>query len=301
MRMTPDRNRKKRGLTRRRFLFGGFAVAGLSAPATLSYAASEASSRLALTHYAPKPSAWPAGRRLSITVIADLHVGGPNLGRERVREVVELANAQQSDLIVLLGDYVATHAFVTERVPYDVWAGELGALKAPLGTWAVLGNHDWRVGASAVRRALSGAGIPVLENDVVRLGEGASRFWLAGLGDQLAYKIGHSRYVGVDDLPGTLRQVTGAEPLILLAHEPDIFTRVPDRVALTIAGHTHGGQVRLPLIWPVFVPSAYGARFAYGHIVEQSRHMIVSGGIGTSIVPARLGIPPEIVRIQLGG
>lgn len=299
--MSPDRNRNKRGLTRRRFLFGGFAVAGLSAPATLSYAATEASSRLTLTHYAPKPPAWPAGRRLSITVIADIHAGGPNLGRERVREVVELANAQRSDLIVLLGDYVATHHFVTERVPFEVWAGELGALKAPLGTWAVLGNHDWRVGAAAVRRALNGAGIPVLENDAVRIGEGASRFWLAGLGDQLAYRIGHRRYVGVDDLPGTLRQVKGEEPLILLAHEPDIFTQVPDRVTLTIAGHTHGGQIRVPLIWPAFVPSAYGARFAYGHIVEEGRHMIVSGGIGTSIVPARLGIPPEVVRVQLGG
>jgi uncharacterized protein len=71
-------------------------------------------------------------------------------------------------------------------------------------------------------------------------------------------------------------------------------------VALTLAGHTHGGQIRLPLIWPAFVPSAYGARFAYGHIVEDDRHMIVSGGIGTSEVPLRLGVPPEILRVELG-
>ena len=75
---------------------------------------------------------------------------------------------------------------------------------------------------------------------------------------------------------------------------------MPDRVALTLAGHTHGGQIRLPMIWPTLVPSHYGARFAYGHIVEAGRHMVVSGGLGTSIVPVRLGVPPEIVHIEIG-
>jgi uncharacterized protein len=83
-------------------------------------------------------------------------------------------------------------------------------------------------------------------------------------------------------------------------HEPDIFPRVPARVALTLAGHTHGGQIRVPFIWKHFVPSRYGARYAYGHVVEHERHLIVSGGLGTSIIPARLGVPPEIVHIELG-
>ena len=86
--------------------------------------------------------------------------------------------------------------------------------------------------------------------------------------------------------------------MILLAHEPDIFTKVPERVALTIAGHTHGGQIRLPMMQPLCTPSAYGARFAYGHIIESGRHMIVSGGLGCSGVPLRLGVPPELVRIR---
>jgi predicted MPP superfamily phosphohydrolase len=98
----------------------------------------------------------------------------------------------------------------------------------------------------------------------------------------------------------TLAQVRTDDPVLLLVHEPDIFPRVPDRVALTLAGHTHGGQIRLPFIWPAFVPSKFGKRFAYGHIVEDGRHMIVSGGLGTSVVPARLGVPPEVVRIELG-
>jgi hypothetical protein len=82
---------------------------------------------------------------------------------------------------------------------------------------------------------------------------------------------------------------------------PDIFVQVPDRVALTLCGHTHGGQIRVPLLWPHFVPSRYGTRFAYGHVVERNRHMIVSGGLGTSFVPVRLGVPPEIVSIELRG
>lgn len=95
--------------------------------------------------------------------------------------------------------------------------------------------------------------------------------------------------------------MTTDHPVILLAHEPDIFVKVPARVCLTLAGHTHGGQIRIPLLWPTFVPSRYGARFAYGHIVESGRHMIVSGGLGTSTLPVRLGMPPEIVHIDIDG
>ena len=105
---------------------------------------------------------------------------------------------------------------------------------------------------------------------------------------------------GIDNLPGTLSQVSTDDPVILMVHEPDIFTQVPDRVSLTLAGHTHGGQLRLPLVWPALVPSEYGARFAYGHVREGGRDLIVSGGLGTSIVPLRLGVPPEILRIELG-
>jgi predicted MPP superfamily phosphohydrolase len=106
--------------------------------------------------------------------------------------------------------------------------------------------------------------------------------------------------LGVDDLHGTLALIRTNDPVILLAHEPDIFPQVPARVALTIAGHTHGGQIRLPMVAPFWAPSAYGARFAYGHIVESDRHMIVSGGLGCSKVPLRFGVPPEIVLIELG-
>jgi uncharacterized protein len=293
----------RRGLTRRGLIKGGLGLAtfaGVSLPATSAYAAAEAADDLTITHYRLNPPRWPAGQRLSICVIADLHAGGPNMGLARVRQVVDAGNALQCDLIVLMGDYFATHRFVTERVPPPQWAAELARLTAPLGVYSIYGNHDWWYDIDGVRQALHNVRIPAMQNQAVLLGEKGNRFWLAGLGDQIAHIIGPGRFVGVDDLPGTLKQIATDDPVILLAHEPDIFVRVPERVSLTLAGHTHGGQIRLPLIPPYWAPSAYGARFAYGHIVEGGRHMIVSGGLGCSVVPLRLGVPPEILRIDLG-
>lgn len=292
-----------RRITRRGLLKTGLGLAGAGAiivPGTTAYAAMEAANSLVITDYTLRPPGWRAGQRLTITAIADIHAGGPNMGVERVRQVVDAANALSSDLIVLLGDYFATHRFVTEVVPPEAWSYELSRLKAPLGVHSILGNHDWWHGIGPTRAALKNVRLAPMENDVLLLGEPGARFWLAGLGDQLAYRIGHSQFRGVDDLPGTLRKVDTDDPVILLVHEPDIFTQVPDRVSLTLAGHTHGGQIRLPLVPPVWTPSQYGARFAYGHIVEQGRHLIVSGGLGTSKVPLRLGVPPEIVRVTLG-
>ena len=287
-------------VTRRRILFGAAQLFGLSVAATGVYAAGIEPHGLRVTRYAPRPSGWPSGRKLTVTVIADLHAGGPDMTLAHVRKVVDTASALKSDLVVLLGDYTTGYRIMDQPVAPELWAAELARIESPLGTWAILGNHDWWNALAEVRHALAGVGIPVLENRAVMLGDEGARFWLAGLGDQLAYPLGHRRFRGVDDLPGTLAQVGTDDPVLLLAHEPDIFPRVPSRVALTLSGHTHGGQIRLPLIWPAFVPSKYGARFAYGHIVEAGRHLIVSGGLGTSFIPARLGVPPEIVHIQLG-
>jgi predicted MPP superfamily phosphohydrolase len=224
-----------------------------------------------------------------------------------VEEIVAAANALGSDLILLLGDYGAGHRFVTRPVSMRECAGAFRSLEAPLGVYAILGNHDWwddltaqknRRGPVIARRELEAAGIPVLENDAIRLDKDGRPFWLLGLGDQLAL-LGRP-LTGVDDLDGTLARLTDDAPAILLAHEPDIFPQVPGRVALTLSGHTHGGQVRLLGYSPI-VPSGYGNRYAYGHVVENGRHLIVSGGLGTSIMPVRFGVPPEIVHLTLGG
>jgi len=288
-------------ISRRRVLAGAAGLVGLSAAATGVYAGAIEPQSLVVTRYAPRLPGWPSGRKLSITVIADLHAGGPDMLLPHVRRVIDTANALKSDLIVLLGDYIARYRhFSSERLPEAAWSTELARLSAPLGTWAILGNHDWWYDLAAVRRALAEVRIPLLENRAIPLDADGRRLWLAGIGDQLAYPLGYGRFRGIDDLPGTLAQVATDDPVLLLVHEPDIFPKVPARVALTLAGHTHGGQIRVPFVWRALVPSQYGARFAYGHIEEDGRHMIVSGGLGTSIIPARLGVPPEIVRIDLG-
>src|SRR5690606_29071409 len=125
----------------------------------------------------------------------------------------------------------ATHPFITERVPHAAWAGELARLKAPLGVHAILGNHDWWYDVAGVRKALADVRIPLMENDAVLLGPPGQRLWLAGLGDQIAYPVGHGNFRGVDDLPGTLARLRTDDPVILLVHEPDIFPKVPERVA----------------------------------------------------------------------
>lgn len=287
-------------VTRRRFLLAAGGLGAVGAGGTAVYAAAIEPMGLVVTRYAVTPPGWQQGQKLTISVIADLHAGGPDMGLDHIRQIVDTANGLRSDLVVLLGDFFATYRFPTERVPHPVWAGELARLVAPLGVWSIFGNHDWWHDINGVRAALAGVRIPVLENDAVLLQQAGYKFWLAGIGDQLAHPLGRGRFRGVDDLPGTLARVNSDDPVVLLVHEPDIFPKIPPRVALTLAGHTHGGQVRVPLIWPAFVPSKYGARFAYGHIVEDDRHLIVSGGLGTSTVPMRLGVPPEIVQIELG-
>jgi predicted MPP superfamily phosphohydrolase len=295
-------------ISRRTFLSATTLLGTLGA-ATSAYAlAVEPLERPRITRYALKPARWPEGLDLKIAVLADLHACEPWMSVERIGSIVAETNALAADLIVLLGDYVVSHRFVSGRVAAHAWAQALSGLKAPLGVHAVLGNHDWwqdrqvqrtGKGVPMARRALEAAGIPVYENDAVRIKASGGAFWLAGLGDQFAFgptRRLHAR-IGVDDLDATLAKVTDDAPIVLLAHEPDIVVRVPSRVSVQLSGHTHGGQIRL-FGWSPISASRFGN--AYGHLRVQC-DLIVSGGLGCSIVPVRLGVPPEIVHVALGG
>ena len=155
---------------------------------------------------------------------------------------------------------------------------------------AVLGNHDWWLDGNRVGAALRAAGVTVLENQALRLERGGRAFWIAGVADL---------WTREPDVAGTLRQVENADPILLITHNPDIFPEVPARVSLTIAGHTHGGQVNFPFVGRLVVPSQFGQRYAMGHIVEGGRHLFVSGGVGTSIIHVRFRVPPEAVMLTL--
>jgi predicted MPP superfamily phosphohydrolase len=296
-------------ISRRHFLrfSTGLGATGFS---TVAYGFGEPALRLRVARYHLAPPQWPADFKLKIAVVADLHACDPWMSLEHIEAIVERTNALDADVIVMLGDYVAGHRHVTRIIPAGEWAPVLGRLKAPLGVHAILGNHDWwedrtaqreGQGPTRARQALEAAGIPVYENDVARLSKAGRSFWLAGLGDQLAYvparRFRPVRRIGVDDLTATLAKVTDDAPVVLLAHEPDVAVRVPARVALQLSGHTHGGQIRL-LGWSPVTPS--GPQLTYGHI-RMKCDIIVSGGLGCSIMPFRLGVPPEIVLVTLGG
>ena len=227
---------------------------------------------------------------LKVAVLSDLHVGSAFIDERKVRTIVERTNQLQPDLIVILGDYITGNGRTRHRVEPEVFAPILKDLHAPLGVYSVLGNHDWWYNGEKVRRALEANGIKVLENQVASIDVRGTQLWLAGLADLW------TRPQYIDE---TIAQVPQGAPLIALTHNPDIFPQVPSRVNLLLAGHTHGGQVRLPLIGSVVESSKYGERYEAGHVVENGHDLFVTTGIGTSIQPVRFGVPPEIVLLVL--
>ena len=230
---------------------------------------------------------WPhALDGLRIGLLSDLHAGALHAGPAAIARAVDRLNAEVPDAMFLLGDFIDAHPVWGGRVEPPEIARELASLRAPLGTFAVLGNHDWKQAGDRMWTALRDAGIEVLENRVLAAGD----MYVAGLADL------RSR---MPDLPGTLAEAPAGAPVILLAHDPDVFPFVPDRVALTVSGHTHGGQVAIPRLRRFAIPSHYGERYARGHIVERGRHLYVTSGLGTSGLPLRLFAPPEIVVLEL--
>ncbi|HSV29675.1 MAG TPA: metallophosphoesterase [Candidatus Omnitrophota bacterium] len=232
---------------------------------------------------------WPKGRRpLKIAFVADLHPGVAHVDLAKIAEVVRRINAAEPDLILLGGDYIAGRP---PRIPIEETARALSGLKAPMGVVSVLGNHDWWFDGTRVARALADVGITVLENGAVPLDAPDGRLWVAGLADDSTRRPdGVAAFGGVP--PG--------QPAIALMHDPASLSEAAGRAMLVLAGHTHGGQVRLPLVGSPVVPGRAPRRMAYGLMVEQGQLLYVTSGIGTSILPVRFNMPPEIVLLTLG-
>ena len=227
---------------------------------------------------------------LRIAVLGDIHTGAPHIDEDKLRALVRDVNASAPDVVALLGDYVI-HGVVGGRfVEPETTAAILADLAAPGGVFAVLGNHDWWLDGTRVRRALESRGVIVLENESRYVKHAGGGFRLAGLADL---------WTRTPDIEAALREVGPGQPVIVLTHSPDLFPEVPSRVALTLAAHTHGGQVRIPPFAPPVVPSRFGSRYAAGHVVEDRRHLFVTTGVGTSIVPVRLAVRPEVVILTL--
>jgi predicted MPP superfamily phosphohydrolase len=232
---------------------------------------------------------WPAELDgLRVGALTDLHAGMPHAGLDAVERAADALAAERPDLVCLLGDFIDRRAVMARPVNAVTLISRLAPLTAaPRGMFAVLGNHDWYAGARRISDALEDEGVTVLEDSAAPVGDG---LWVAGVGD---YRI---RGAWVDR---ALMPVPEGAPVLVLSHDPDAFPDVPESVSLTLAGHTHGGQVAIPLVRRPFVPSRYGERYVHGHIVEGGRHLYVSSGLGTSGLPVRFLRPPEVVSLTL--
>lgn len=237
----------------------------------------------------PFPSDGPR-RPVSVALLTDTHLSGPDNSPERMARIVALVNRLKPDLVLLGGDYIGDWKGGATYGPADSIA-PFAALKAPLGVVAVLGNHDpghhEQISVRRWRALFDRIGIELLDNQAVRRGPLA----IGGLRD---------RFIGRPDIPRTMRamEALGGAP-ILLAHRPDIFPAVPDRPLLTLVGHTHCGQVALPFFGIVYVPSRFGKRYACGIYREGAKTLIVSAGIGTSGLPIRMLSPPDIWLVTI--
>ncbi|WP_239987445.1 metallophosphoesterase [Sphingosinithalassobacter portus] len=235
---------------------------------------------------------WPDGAPpIRIALLADFHVQGPDMPPARLARIVSQVNAERPDLVLLAGDFVSDRLLSTRRYSDTDTVAPLAGLSAPLGVFAVLGNHDHWHGAAGIDAALKRAGIRTLDNEVVRVGP----LLLAGAGDSMT---GHA------DIPRVIRQVLREKgPVLLFAHSPDVVPSLPMRFRAILAGHTHCGQIVLPGIGAPMVPSQYGDRFVCGIRREGERTIIVTGGLGTSMVPVRFGAPPDwwLISLRPGG
>lgn len=266
-----------------------FLVLFLAGGGLLLWAAWLEPSSLRVSAYTvPQPA--PALRGLRIAVISDLHAGSPYIDTAKLDRLVAMTNAAKPDLILLTGDYVITNVVGGRYMPIDTVVAHLKGLHASLGVYAVIGNHDRWDNADHIVSAFRAQGVSVLENAHVMLPPPRNGIALVGLGD---------RENGGPKVKRSLAGITG--PALCFVHSPDVFPRLPPTCALTVAGHTHGGQVWLPFLGRPAVSSVsrFGQRYAIGVIRENNKTLFVSSGVGTSILPLRFGVPPEISLLTL--
>jgi hypothetical protein len=221
-------------------------------------------------------------------LISDLHVAGPDMPPERLARIVARIDALHPDLVLIAGDFVSERSASTHIYSAAQSIAPLAALRPRLGTFAVLGNHDhWR-DAGASRRALLAAGVRVLDNEAAAAGPLA----IGGLDDTFT---DHAKPVAT---VAAMRRLPGAR--LLLSHSPDPFAELPPDISLTLAGHTHCGQIALPLVGPIASFSRYGNRYACGIVREGGKTLIVTAGLGASLLPLRIGAPPDMWLLELG-
>lgn len=235
---------------------------------------------------------WPvACDGLRVDHVSDIHTGSPHNGLDNLDRIVDRLIASDSRAVVMTGDYVILSVFLGTYIGPEPIAARLRRLTARKPVYAVLGNHDWWKDGARIRRAFEAAGVVMLEDEARHVRLGGCPLWIVGVGD--LWEAPH-------DIAKAFSWVSGTDPAIVITHNPALFPRMPARGVLMLAGHTHGGQISLP---GVGQPAMWGkgaeGRYVVGHYAGDGQHLFVSPGIGTSILPVRIGVPPEISQLTL--
>lgn len=234
---------------------------------------------------------WPdACDGLRIDHVTDVHTGSPRNGLENLDRVIDRLLASDAHAVVMTGDYVILSVFLGTYIGPEPIAGRLRRLTARKPVYAVLGNHDWWKNGLHIRRTFEAAGVVMLEDEARHARLGGCPLWIVGVGD--LWEAPH-------DISKAFSWVGGSDPALVITHNPALFPQMPERGVLMLAGHTHGGQISLPGLGQ---PAMWGEeenRYVVGHYRDGGQHLFVSPGIGTSILPVRIGMPPEISQLTL--
>jgi len=237
---------------------------------------------------------YPAGTPpVRIVLFSDVHVHAPDMPPSRLEKIVGQINRLHPDIVVAAGDFTGNN-WIGRDYSADQAIAPLGQLKSRFGAYAVLGNNDYEAGASQVSQALESAGVRVLSNAATVAGPIA----LGGIDGRIHSRVAAWRkarertYKSLDSLPGVQ---------VLVAHRPDEFVPAPRSVSLVLAGHTHCGQIVLPLVGALESGSDYGTRFLCGVHRDGAKLLVVTAGLGTSHVPLRIGAPADIWLVTVHG
>ena len=236
---------------------------------------------------------WPERLNgLTIALLSDFHYD-PWFSVHPLRAAIGMVNSLRPDLIALAGDFVSVPLIGSRRkaaLASEPCARLLRQMTAPLGLWAIMGNHDVDTDRKHITRVLQAESIQVLVNQSQAIERDGARFWLAGINDALTKSA---------DLSKTLHSVPADEAVILLAHEPD-FADEASRfsIDLQLSGHSHGGQIRFPLLPPLYLPQL-AKKYVLGSYQVGPLPLYTTAGVGTIGVPARLNCPPEVTFLTL--